>query len=214
MKHKWSKILFWLFTLLPFLVSALCYSRLPARVATHFNASGAPNGYSSREMAAFGLPAFYFAITLFVFVMLKIDPKSDNINRSPKVKAAVLWGVVILFNLVHTAMLLNDVGFKLSIGVITGVSVGLLFAVIGNYLPKCKPNYTMGIRLPWTLASEENWRRTHRFAGPLWTAGGIVIALSGLLGWAWTVLPVAAVLCVVPGVYSYLLFRKEKSAKP
>lgn len=214
MKHKRSKILFWFVTLLPFLVSAACYSSLPARVATHFNASGAPNGFSSREIAAFGLPAFYFAITLFVFVMLKIDPKSDNINRSPKVKAAVLWGTVILFNLVHAAMMLNDIGFKLSIGVITGVSVGLLFAVIGNYLPKCKPNYTMGIRLPWTLASEDNWRKTHRFAGPLWIAGGIVIALSGLLEWAWTILPVTAVLCLVPAVYSYLLFRKEKSAKP
>lgn len=215
MKNKWKSAVFWFFALFPFLYSAACYGRLPARVATHFNAAGVPNGYSSRAMAAFGLPAFYFAVTLLVFVMLKIDPKSENINRSPKVKAAVLWGTVILFNVVQASMLLTGMGFHLKIGVITGVSVGFLFLVIGNYLPKCKPNYTMGIRLPWTLASEENWRRTHRFAGPLWIVGGVIIALGSFLAsFTWLIVGVAVLLAIVPAVYSYLVFRNEQRKKP
>ena len=214
MKIKWLKILFWFLVLLPFLVSAVCYGRLPAQVATHFDAAGAPNDYSSRAMAAFGLPAVYFGIILFVYVMLKLDPKSANIERSPQIRAVVLWGTAVLLNLVHAAVMLTALNIRINIGIVTSIAVGLLFISIGNYLPKCKPNYTMGIRLPWTLASEENWRRTHRFAGPLWIFGGAVIALSAFWVVKWALLAVAGLLCVVPAVYSYLLFRREEEKKP
>lgn len=215
MKHKWSKILFWFFVFLPFLISAACYNRLPAQVATHFNAAGTPDGYASRMHAAFWLPAFYAGMTLLVFVMMKIDPKSRNIERSPQIRAVILWGITLLFNLCQAAILLTAMNIRVNINAVVGIAVGILFAGIGNYLPKCKPNYTVGIRLPWTLASEDNWRKTHRFAGPLWIVGGVVIALSFFFrASASLILAVAAVLCVVPAVYSYLLFRKEKSAKP
>ena len=216
MKNKWSKILFWLFVLLPFLVSAAFYSRLPATVATHFDASGAPNGYSSREMAAFGLPAIYFGVTLLVYVMMKIDPKRENIERSPQMRAVVLWGTAVLFNLVQAAVLLTAMNIRLNIGAVVGIAVGLLFVGIGNYLPKCKPNYTVGIKLPWTLASEENWRKTHRFAGPLWIVGGVGIALGSCFwtsGSAAIVIAVAVLVSLVPAVYSYLIFRREQSNK-
>ena len=88
--------------------------------------------------------------------------------------------------------------------------VGILFVVIGNYLPKTKQSYTMGIKLPWTLASEENWNRTHRLAGFLWVIGGILLILLTLLRlWnTWTFLLVIIPMSVVPMIYSYLLYRK------
>lgn len=216
MKNKKTKILFWFLAVLPFLISAGFYSRLPARVVTHFNASGTPNGYSSRAVAAFGLPAFYLAVVLLLVVMMKIDPKNKNIERSPQLRAAVLWGVVLILNLVHIATMLNAVKIRVSINIMLGIAVGLLFIFIGNYLPKCKPNYTMGIRLPWTLYNEENWRKTHRFAGPLWIIGGVLITLSSFLAFAWVVvaLVVCGLLCAAPAAYSYLLFRREQENKP
>lgn len=215
MKNKWSKILFWLFVLLPFLVSAAFYSRLPATVATHFDASGAPNGYSTRAVTAFGLPAFYVGITVLILVLMKIDPKSRNIEGSPQIRAVLLWGMAILFNLCHATILLTAMNVRVPVGVVVSIAIGALFIGIGNYLPKCKPNYTMGIKLPWTLASEENWRKTHRFAGPLWIVGGVIVALSAfwVSAWAEVSVAVAVLVSLVPAVYSYLIFRHEQSNK-
>lgn len=211
-KNKGLKILFWFLAFLPYLISAGFYNYLPAQVAIHFDASGAANGYSSRAVTVFGLPAFYIAIILVTIVMMKSDPRSKNIERSSQLKTAVLWGMVLLFNLGHTAILLNAVHVRINISIILGIAVGLLFLVIGNYLPKCQPNYTMGIKLPWTLASEDNWRKTHRFAGPVWMVGGVLIMLSAFLGsvWANVAVVVSILLCAAPAVYSYLLFRHEQ----
>ena len=85
---------------------------------------------------------------------------------------------------------------------------GLMFIIVGNYLPKCKQNYTIGIKIPWTLNSEENWNKTHRFAGWLWTICGILIMLTGFLGSFWVFLPIALLMVIVPVVYSYILHRK------
>ena len=91
--------------------------------------------------------------------------------------------------------------------------VGVVFIVIGNYLPKCKQSYTMGIKLPWTLNDEENWNRTHRLGGKLWVVCGLVVILSMFLPNKFMVaifLSVVAVAVFVPTVYSYLLFREKE----
>ena len=88
------------------------------------------------------------------------------------------------------------------------ILLGVVFIAIGNYLPKCKQNYTIGIKISWTLASEENWNKTHRLAGWVWVGGGIVMMLSGFFGILWlTFLPVA-IMVLVPLVYSYILHKK------
>ena len=88
------------------------------------------------------------------------------------------------------------------------VFMGLLFAVIGNYMPKCKQNYTIGIKIPWTLNNEENWNKTHRFAGWLWTAGGIIMMLTGFFGGFWIFFVVMLLMVLAPVLYSYILHRK------
>lgn len=209
MKEKWSRILFWFFALFPFLFSALYYNRLPKQVATHFDSFGNPDGYSSRAFAAFGTPAILFASLVLVIVLFRMDPKYRNISASPKPKAVILWGIVLVSNLTQAAVLLKALNVKFDITVVLGIAVGVFLMAIGNYLPKCKPNYTMGIRVPWTLASEENWRRTHRFAGPLWVCGGFVIAASAFLRSVWIILAAVMVLSIAPAVYSYVIYRKE-----
>ena len=81
--------------------------------------------------------------------------------------------------------------------------------IIGNYMPKTKQSYTMGIRLPWTLHSEENWNRTHRLAGFLWVLGGLYFIVMSFVGWtpAGFLIPLA-VMVLVPTVYSYVLYKR------
>jgi uncharacterized membrane protein len=100
-----------------------------------------------------------------------------------------------------------NLGMKVDISFFAMLFTGLMFIVIGNYLPKARQNYTIGIKIPWTLADEENWNRTHRLAGRLWVASGILMVTIGLTRvvaaeWlAGMVLTVA----LVPCAYSYWL---------
>ena len=94
------------------------------------------------------------------------------------------------------------------VSLIMPLFLGAVFIIIGNYLPKCKQNYTIGIKIPWTLNSEENWNRTHRFAGWLWTFSGIVVMLTGFFGGFWIFFIVVLLMVLIPFAYSYMLHRR------
>jgi uncharacterized membrane protein len=99
-------------------------------------------------------------------------------------------------------------GKDVQMEVVMPIFMGLLFVIIGNYLPKCKQSYTIGIKIPWTLNSEENWNRTHRFAGWLWTFCGIGMMIAGLFGAYWIFFVAVFVMVLPPVIYSYLLYKK------
>ena len=88
--------------------------------------------------------------------------------------------------------------------------VGVVFIVLGNYLPKVKQNYYLGIKLPWTYKSEENWNKTHRMAGKLWVAGGIIFLLNFFVKIKWLELIIMLLMILVPTIYSYLYSKKEQ----
>lgn len=87
--------------------------------------------------------------------------------------------------------------------------IGFAILVMGNYLPRCRYNFTMGIRTPWTLNDEKNWNKTHRIAGFFWTAGGILMVVLGYFRMAVLYFAVLAVIVLVPVGYSYVLYRRE-----
>jgi uncharacterized membrane protein len=105
-------------------------------------------------------------------------------------------------------MYVSALGVSVRVETLMPILLGLLFVAIGNYMPKCKQNYTIGIKIPWTLASEENWNRTHRLAGWVWVGGGVVMLLSGFLGIFWLTLVPAIIMVAVPLIYSYILHQK------
>jgi uncharacterized membrane protein len=100
-------------------------------------------------------------------------------------------------------------GHKVSVEIIMPLFMGALFVIIGNYMPKCKQSYTMGIKLPWTLDDEENWNKTHRMAGFLWVTGGVVIMATAITGALWISFVLFVPMVAVPVVYSYLLYKNK-----
>ena len=101
-----------------------------------------------------------------------------------------------------------------NINFMANLLLGVIFIVIGNYLPKCRQNYTVGIKVPWTLASEANWDATHRMAGKLWVAGGVLILLLAIQPWI-PAFPISLVLILavtfIPMIYSFVYYlRNEK----
>ena len=207
MKSKKTLIITSLICLLPMLVGALVYSRLPEQVATHFDLQGNPDGWSSRPFAVFGLPGILLAVNLLIPFALQADPKHKNMSGA--LVNIVVWTVPVVSLLCSGLTLGRALGYDLRIEVVLPVFMGVLFILIGNYLPKTKQSYTMGIKLPWTLASEENWNRTHRLAGFLWVLGGAYFIVMSFIGWSLIafLIPIA-LMVLVPTVYSYLLYRK------
>lgn len=201
--------LYWGLTLVPFVISLVFYSRLPEQVPTHWGTDNQINGYSSRNMAAFGIPAFMLLMTIFINVMYVIDPKRENIRRSRELGQVMRWFIVLLAVAMQLVIILSGVGMSMNVGTVVSVPIAALFVVMGNYLPKCRQNYTMGIKLPWTLADEDNWTRTHRLAGYIWTAGGILMIVMGFFNLASLYFVVFMAMVLIPSVYSYWIYRKK-----
>ena len=207
-KNKIEPVLTTVVCLLPILAGLAVYDRLPEVVATHWGADGLPNGYSSRAFAVFGLPLLMAALNLFLRFALSTDPKKANM--SPVLKRISYWILPVISVLGSASMLGSALGYSFNMTTAATAFVGVLFIVIGNYLPKTKQSYTMGIKLPWTLNSEENWNRTHRLAGFLWVICGAVMLLCSLLHCLpiWLLLGLTLVMALVPTVYSYILYRR------
>jgi uncharacterized membrane protein len=194
--------------LVPMIVGLLLWNQLPEQVAIHWNAAGEVDGWGSRAMVVFGLPLFVLAIHWVCVLITCSDPKHKDVHG--KVVHLVLWICPIVSLVCHTFVYAWALGYNLSIEIIMPLLCGVLFMIIGNLMPKCKQNYTIGIKLPWTLNDEENWNKTHRFAGKLWVAGGVLIAATSILGNVLIFLGVTLIMAVVPTIYSYLLYRKKQ----
>lgn len=194
--------------------SVWAYPRLPDVVTTHWNFKGEPDGYSSRLLAAGLLPLFLAVLPLIFRVLPKIDPKGENYAKFSEAYWLIANTVVLFLAGVHVAVLLNAMGTPIDINLVVGLGVGLLLMVLGNYLGKVQPNWFMGVRTPWTLASDTVWRKTNRTAGWLFVLAGLIIAVSSFVPSipTVTVMGVAiALAALIPVVQSYVLWKKERA---
>ncbi len=213
-KHRVLIIITSLITLLPILVGILCWNRLPDTIATHFASDGTPNGFSSKTFTVLGIPAFIFAAHILCAFCTAIDPKHKNI--SPKIYRLILSICPICSIVCGAAIygyaLSHSMADWLNSTFFMNLLMGIIFFLIGNYLPKCHQNYTVGIKLPWTLADEGNWTLTHRFAGRLYAIAGILCIVNAFLRLKWVLPAVLAAILFLPAVYSlsiYLRSRKD-----
>jgi uncharacterized membrane protein len=182
------------------------WNRLPDEVPFHWNAAGEVDGWASKAVAVFVPSAAMLALQWLCMLVTSTDPKKQN--HPEKVKVLVLWLIPIITVFISALMYVSALGVSVRVETLMPILLGLVFVAIGNYMPKCKQNYTIGIKIPWTLASEENWNRTHRLAGWVWVGGGVVMLLSGFLGIFWLTLAPAIIMVAVPLIYSYILHQK------
>lgn len=196
-----------LITLIPIVIGLILWDKLPDQVPVHWNINGDVDDYTSKTQAVFLMPLVLVAFHWICVVGTSLDPKKQNIND--KMFTLVLWIIPVISLLCNSLVYATALGHKVNVEVIMPLFIGVLFIIIGNYMPKCKQSYTMGIKLPWTLNDEENWNKTHRMAGFLWVIGGIVIMATAFLGAFWLFFVVLIPMVVVPFVYSYLLYKKK-----
>ncbi len=192
--------------LAPIVVGVLLWDQLPAEMATHFGEDGQPDDWSPKEFAVFGLPLFLLAVHWFCVAFIGVDPKRKNI--SDKMMLLVLWLVPIVSIFGNGSMYLYEMNHAVNTTIIGTMLVGCIFLILGNYMPKMKQSYTLGIKLPWTLNSEENWNRTHRLAGWVTMLAGVLVLIGGFVEQFWVVFVAIVLVVGVPMLYSYLLYKK------
>lgn len=211
-KNKGTLILTSIVILIPIFIGLLLWNQLPDQIPTHWNIDGEVDGWSSRAFAVFGLPAILMALHWICIIASAADPGSKNYH--PKMLQLVLWICPVIGLVLGSLVYATALGYGLKVEVIMPLLVGIMFLIVGNLLPKCRQSYTMGIKLPWTLANEENWNKTHRFSGKVWVTGGVITMATAFVGNFWILLGILVVMVAAPTVYSYLYYRKQqKEAK-
>lgn len=189
------------------------WPQLPESMPTHWGIDGRPDSWMPKPWGALVGPL----TTTFVYVLLVlspyIDPRKRNWEAFGSFYPVIKTGVTALMLFV-TFLALSTAASETQTfqpGTLL-VGIGLLFVVLGNYLPKVRSNFFVGIRTPWTLSSDDVWMRTHRLTGKLMVVMGLLFMVAAWLPPSWAfgvVMAATAVLVVVSFGYSYWLFRRQ-----
>ena len=212
-KYKKQLIISSIFILLPIVIGLILWNRLPDSFVTHWGVDHQPDGWSSKGFAVFFSPVFFLAMQFFCVWIT--DLTNRNNDQSPKVMNLIFFIMPIISLLSNGMTYAIALGKTWSIQSLMPITLGLLFTVIGNYLPKCTQNTTIGIKVIWALNNEENWNATHRFAGKLWFAAGILTLFSVLLPTkiGYPIMFFSLIGCTFgSALYSWLYYRKQLKA--
>lgn len=195
--------------ILAFAMAAALYRRLPESVPTHWNARGEADGFTAKPWGPFVLPLVMAGTYLLRTVLPRISPRGYRIERFQHVFDILQAAIIAFLFFVTVLALLAGIGKPVAMARALHAGTGLLFIVLGNFMGKLTKNFFVGIRTPWTLASDEVWLRTHRLGGRLFVLAGIGLFIAGLAGGGGAPLIAAvAIAAGVPAVYSYVLYRR------
>ena len=197
---------------LMFAYSIWLYPNLPEQVPTHWNWKGEVDGWSSKPFGAFFLPSMTVILWLVLLVLPWLSPRGFKVEAFRPIYNIIVLMMVVLMAYIHLVALQAALHPKLDMARALMGGILLLFAGIGALLGRVKRNFWVGVRTPWTLASEVVWDRTHRLASRVYTIVGIAGALAILAGVPPTVaLVVFFVVVFVPVVYSLVLYKQLES---
>ncbi len=198
------------------IISAVAWVQLPpdAQVPVHWGPDGQPDGYADKTVGLLLLPVITGLVAALMAIIPSIEPRRANLERSWKPYLATWIGVVLLMAGLHVLAVAAALGSTLDMTRIVFIGAGVLFLVIGNFLPKARQNFLMGVRTPWTLTSERSWTATHRLGGRLFVLLGLVmigLGVVGVGGMALVATMLAGVigLVVVLFVYSYVVWKAD-----
>ncbi|MBP1174711.1 hypothetical protein BK143_20335 [Paenibacillus peoriae] len=207
---SFTDVLTTLIALSPAIGAILMYDRLPNVLASHFGFDNTADGYMSKSGSIIML-VLLGLVPLVIRLARYMDPNRANYEKFSKAYEVTRAGISLVLAVAGWGMLLYNLNIRLQMNTIILGVIGLLLLVMGNYMTQVQPNYTFGIRTPWTLSNPEVWRKTHRFGGPMMMLGGA----SGLVaawvdGVAGTVIFLSMLIISVisPILYSLLLYRK------
>ena len=219
-KREWLQILI---LTAPFCVVALLWNKLPDPMPNHSGINGQVDGYASKPVATLLLPCINLVVAVLILILPRFDPKFARYDEETKASLRRTFGsmrlaITLFLSLMALVVVVMPFYPAIRIPTVIGLGTGLLLMVFGNLMTKLRPNWFFGIRTRWTLESREVWTKTHRLGGRLMMTGGACILIFGLLlpmklFVLCVVLPAAAVMSIVPIVYSCIIWNHSRPAK-
>lgn len=195
------------------IMSIVYYPALPESMASHWGPGGAVDGYSDKMFNVIFFPALMLGMMLMFIIIPKIDPKHQNIKMFEDKFNYFIYAILAMFLAIQLQVYLWNTGIIIQMNMLMPILMGLLFIVTSILIKDSKQNYTIGIKTPWTLNSEENWNKTHKLGAKLFMIIGIISILSGVFIPVFSfVVLIGSTLLLLPIVfiYSYIEYRKEK----
>jgi uncharacterized membrane protein len=207
----------WLIWALPLVYLIYTYPSLPNTVAVHFNLEGEADRMGNKNEMVIGV-CIMAVVAVGIYFLMKylpnIDPKRSEKADSKSFKK-IAHAVILLLSGIGISIVYSAVIGKITIGNLLFPALGIFFTYMGNIMYNLKPNYFAGIRTPWTLHNEANWKTTHRLAGKFWFIGGIVITIGTLVmptSWAFIFfISIVLGITIIPIIYSYTYFKKHNN---
>lgn len=215
MKTKTTWIVLAVLTAAALLAGVVVMGRMPEQVASHWNAQGEADGYSSVWMGVFFMPAVMAGIAVLMMVIPSIDPLRENIKAFREDYNVMIVAMAGFFFYLHLLTLLWNLGVEFSMNSLLAPGFGGLFFLIGEMIGKARRNFFIGIRTPWTLSSDSVWQKTHERGAMLYkVAGALTLLAIPFQQWAFyfMIVPILAVSLYVV-VYSYIVFEREKAGR-
>jgi uncharacterized membrane protein len=196
-----------------FIAGIVLYPSLPSPIPTHWGISGAADAFSAKSFGSvFFEPMIALGIYALLIVVPYLDPKRRSLKLSFHAYNILIDAVVAMQAVVYAATLIAAFNAGFDVSKVILIAVGLLFAVIGNYMTTVKQNWTFGMRVSWTLSDEVVWRKTNRLGGYLFVVAGAITVICAFLPGPWAIaLMLTAIfgVVVITYVYSYLLYRSR-----
>ena len=201
--------------LLSFLISVWSLPKMPSKMVSHWNALGEADGYLPKHVALFLMPFILVGLALLFWLIPKIDPLKENIEKFRKYYDFFFLLLIIFLFYVYLLSVLYNLGWKINMSRCVPPAIGLFFYYLGILLSKAKRNWFIGIKTPWTLSSEKVWEHTHQRASKLFKISGI-LALVGIFfshqAIYFVIVPVIFVSAYLV-VFSYFDYQREVSVK-
>jgi uncharacterized membrane protein len=218
MKKLIQEIVVIILIIIPIIYFLRVYPSLPSVIPTHFGLDGKPNGYSSKQTMIWiilSTSLISAASYLLIKYLPRIDPKKTAALAGGKLRN-IAMAVVALLSAIMISILYTSIHGSLSFSQLFNPVMGIFFIVVGNLMYNIKPNYFVGVRVPWTLENEDNWRATHRMTSVLWVIGGIFITVCTLVLSSqyseYFFMSSVLVLALGPIIYSFIYFRKHRAS--
>ncbi|MBS4535326.1 SdpI family protein [Clostridium sp. D2Q-14] len=186
------------------------YGSLPDEIPRHWNSSGEVDAYWGRS-GVFLTALLPLVLYLLMRFLPKIDPRRESYKKHKKAYNMTIYVGILFMIAIHWITVYASLGNDINVKLLVNIGVGILFIVLGNYMGQIRHNYFFGIRNPWTLASEEVWKKTHRASGYIFIILGLMFMIGGFIPGniaMGLVIGGIVVLLIFTTVYSYLLYRK------
>lgn len=212
-KNKIQIIIASVINFIPTILGLIFWNKLPEVFPIHWGFDGDADSFGGKVFFVFLMPLIMYALFWLCLVLTSKD--SSNKNQHGKVFGMIIWIMPVMSLFVAGISYFGAIGKGLEMFSFLPAALGLLFAAMGNYMPKCKQNRTIGVRIKWTLENEENWNATHRFTGKVMFFGGLLMMLCCFLPEFWGVgiaLAIVFVCVLATYIYSYAYYKKQKKA--